>query len=71
VNGESISPRNADHPTTLLVDFLRSNTVFFAIKHSILAARAQLGVRSWFALDPPPTVECIQQACMLNDFGAP
>jgi hypothetical protein len=26
---------------------------------------------SWFALDPPPTVERIQQACMLNDFGAP
>ena len=70
MSGESIALRNVD-PTTLLVDFLRSNTVFFAIKHSILAARAKFGVTSWFALDPPPTVERIQQVCMLNDFGAP
>jgi hypothetical protein len=38
---------------------------------TFLAARAEFGVTSWFALDPPPTVERIQQACMLNDFGAP
>jgi xanthine dehydrogenase/oxidase len=48
-----------------------ANTVFFAIKHAILAARADFGVTSWFALDSPATVERIQQACMIEDPGTP
>ncbi|MDQ4082324.1 MAG: molybdopterin-dependent oxidoreductase, partial [Actinomycetota bacterium] len=48
-----------------------ANTVFFAIKHAILAARADFGVTSWFELDSPATVERIQQASMLEDAGTP
>jgi xanthine dehydrogenase/oxidase len=40
-----------------------ANTVFFAIKHAILAARKDAGVDGWFSLDAPATIERIQQAC--------
>lgn len=41
-------------------------SVFFAIKHAILAARAEAGVTDWFELASPATVERIQQACLVN-----
>jgi xanthine dehydrogenase/oxidase len=40
-----------------------ANTVFFAIKHAVLAARQDAGVTGWFELESPATVERIQQAC--------
>jgi xanthine dehydrogenase/oxidase len=38
-------------------------TVFFAIKHAVLAAREAQGDSSWFALECPATVQRIAQAC--------
>jgi xanthine dehydrogenase/oxidase len=38
-------------------------TVFFAIKHAILAARKDQGDDGWFALDAPATVQRIAAAC--------
>jgi xanthine dehydrogenase/oxidase len=40
-----------------------ANTVFFAIKRAILAARQAAGVSGWFELESPATVERIRQAC--------
>jgi xanthine dehydrogenase/oxidase len=48
-----------------------ANTVFFAIKHAILAARADFGVTGWFELDSPATVARIHQACMIEPVGRP
>ena len=48
-----------------------ANTVFFALKHAILAARAEFGVTSWFELESPATVARIQQACMIEGFPQP
>jgi xanthine dehydrogenase/oxidase len=44
-----------------------SNTVFFAIKHAISAARADMGNTEWFALESPATVERIKLACSPHD----
>lgn len=41
-----------------------ANTVFFAIKHAILAARQDAGHTEWFELESPATVERIQLACL-------
>ena len=38
-------------------------TVFFAIKHAILAARKDQGDDSWFELDAPATVQRVAAAC--------
>jgi xanthine dehydrogenase/oxidase len=38
-------------------------SAFFAIKHAILAARAEAGCKEWFELESPATVERIQTAC--------
>jgi xanthine dehydrogenase/oxidase len=46
-----------------------ANTVFFAIKHAILAARNDAGVIGWFELESPATVERIQQACRVVSPG--
>ena len=43
-----------------------ANTVFFAIKHAILAARQDSGENEWFELKNPATVERIQEACMVK-----
>jgi len=39
-----------------------ATSVFFAIKHAILAARTAAGDSNWFDLDSPATVERIQQS---------
>ncbi|MFT6416778.1 MAG: xanthine dehydrogenase/oxidase [Dokdonia sp.] len=43
-----------------------ANTVFFAIKHAILAARKDRGHDEWFELQNPATVERVRDACQLN-----
>jgi xanthine dehydrogenase/oxidase len=43
-----------------------ASTVFFAIKHAILAARRDAGRDEWFELESPATVERIQQACAVG-----
>jgi len=48
-----------------------ANTVFFALKHAVLAARAEFGVTSWFELESPATVARIQQACMVEGLPQP
>ncbi|MEY2881134.1 MAG: Xanthine dehydrogenase molybdenum-binding subunit, partial [Verrucomicrobiota bacterium] len=40
-----------------------ASTVFFAIKHAILAARKDRGRSEWFELQAPATVQRIAQAC--------
>jgi xanthine dehydrogenase/oxidase len=40
-----------------------ASSVFFAIKHAIIAAREEAGLPGWFQLDSPATVEQIYQAC--------
>jgi xanthine dehydrogenase/oxidase len=40
-----------------------ANTVFFAIKHAVHAAREDAGVEGWFELPSPATVEQIELAC--------
>ena len=43
-----------------------ANTVFFAIKHAILAARKDRGDDKWFELKNPATVERVREACQFN-----
>lgn len=43
-----------------------SNTVFFAIKHAILAARQDRGLTDWFEMDAPATVEDIRTKCVVD-----
>lgn len=43
-----------------------ANSVFFAIKHAVLAARQAAGWQEWFELESPATVERIRQACWLR-----
>lgn len=43
-----------------------ASSVFFAIKHAILAAREDLGHSEWFELDSPATVQRIQEACAVS-----
>ena len=43
-----------------------SNTVFFAIKHAILAARQDRGLNDWFEMDAPATVEDIRTKCAVD-----
>ena len=45
-------------------------TVFFAIKHAILAARKDAGDDSWFELQAPATVNRVRQACIVGGAGA-
>lgn len=67
-DGKRISPaavhssKSSGEPPLVL-----SNTVFFAIKHAVLAARADRGRRDWFHLPSPATVQRIQQACLVGD----
>ena len=43
-----------------------ANSVFFAIKHAIMAARQAAGWQKWFELESPATVERIRQACWVR-----
>ncbi len=48
-----------------------ANTVFFAIKHAVHAAREDAGVEGWFELPSPATVEQIELACATPAGPAP
>jgi xanthine dehydrogenase/oxidase len=43
-----------------------ASSVFFAIKHAVLAAREDAGSVDWFELESPATVERIQAACLVG-----
>ncbi len=43
-----------------------ANTVFFAIKHAILAARQDRGLNDWFEMESPATVENIRTFCAVE-----
>lgn len=40
--------------------FLLANSVFFALKNAIYAARSDAGIEGWFRMDPPSTAENIR-----------
>jgi xanthine dehydrogenase/oxidase len=40
-----------------------ASSVFFAIKHAVVAAREAAGLPGWVELDSPATVERVRQAC--------
>ncbi len=39
-------------------------TVYFAIKHAVLAARQDLGLNDWYSMKSPATVERVREACV-------
>lgn len=41
-------------------------SVYFAVKHAILAARRDRGHDEWFRMDTPATVERIREACLVE-----
>ena len=46
-----------------------ASTVFFAIKHAILAAREDQGDASWFPLECPATVQRVAAACRVRPIS--
>lgn len=66
--GEEISPTSGvkSSKSTGEPPLVLSNTVFFAIKHAILAAREEQGVTGWFEMPAPATVQTIQTYCQVN-----
>ncbi len=44
-----------------------ANSVFFAIRQAVAAARKDRGHDSWFEFDAPATISRIQQACAVNE----
>lgn len=44
-----------------------ANSVFFAIKHAVLAARKDRGKDEWFMMDAPATVQEIRNKCLVNE----
>jgi xanthine dehydrogenase/oxidase len=47
-----------------------ANSVFFAIRHAVAAARKEQGWSDWFEFDAPATVARIQRACRERDTVA-
>lgn len=43
-----------------------ANTIFFAVKHAVLAARQDRGLHDWFEMEAPATVENIRSLCMVD-----
>jgi xanthine dehydrogenase/oxidase len=48
-----------------------ANSVFFAIRHAVAAARKEQGWSEWFEFDAPATVAHIQRACRERDTRTP
>jgi xanthine dehydrogenase/oxidase len=46
-----------------------SNSIIFAVKEAIKAAREDRGSMDYFKLDAPATVDCVQEACLLNPYN--
>ncbi len=77
LNSSRYSPHNIEHEispvsgiksskTTGEPPLVLANTVFFAIKHAIMAAREQQGIYGWFEFAAPATVQAIQTACQVS-----
>lgn len=71
-------PEDAKEPNLLLSSkevgeppMTLAATVFFAIKHAVLAARKDQGDHGWFALDAPATVQRIAAACRVASPSGP
>lgn len=43
-----------------------ASSVFFAVKHAILAARRDQGVTDWFEMEAPATVARVQDRCLVS-----
>jgi xanthine dehydrogenase/oxidase len=56
-----ISSKGVGEPPLVL-----ANTVFFAIKHAVLAARQDRGHSDWFEMESPATVENIRNLCAIE-----
>lgn len=67
-SGEEISPTSGikSSKTTGEPPLVLANTVFFAIKRAIMAAREAQGVFGWFEMNAPATVQTIQTLCAVN-----
>ncbi len=52
------SSKSTDEPPPVL-----ASSVFFAIKHAVMAAREDAGMPGWFTMDASAIVERVRQAC--------
>jgi xanthine dehydrogenase/oxidase len=57
----ALSSKGVGEPPLVL-----AGSVFFAVKHAILAARRDRGHVGWFRVDTPATVERIREACLVE-----
>jgi xanthine dehydrogenase/oxidase len=57
----ALSSKGVGEPPLVL-----SASVYFALKHAILAARRDRGHDEWFRLDTPATVERVREACLFE-----
>lgn len=68
INNEppALSSKGVGEPPLVL-----AASVYFAIKHAVLAARRDRGHDGWFRMDTPATVERIREACLVEvrDLG--
>jgi len=55
---ELLSSKEVGEPPLVL-----ATTVYFAVKHAVLAARRDRGLDGWFRMDSPATVYTVQAAC--------
>ena len=58
---ELMSSKGVGEPPLVL-----ANTVFFAVKHAVLAARKEVGLQEWFQMEAPATVEEIRKLCNVD-----
>jgi len=59
--GELLSSKEIGEPPMTL-----AASVFFAVKHAILAARRDRGHDEWFQMESPATVQRIREACLVD-----
>jgi xanthine dehydrogenase/oxidase len=57
----ALSSKGVGEPPLVL-----SASVYFAVKHAVLAARRDRGHDEWFRMDTPATVERIREACLVE-----
>jgi xanthine dehydrogenase/oxidase len=67
------APRVPENPNDLMSSkgvgeppLVLANTVFFAVKHAVLAARMEVGNLDWFQMEAPATVEEIRRLCNVD-----
>jgi xanthine dehydrogenase/oxidase len=57
----ALSSKGVGEPPLVL-----SASVYFAVKHAVLAARRDRGHHEWFRMVTPATVERIREACLVE-----